>query len=452
MLFRSNPGWYYVSAANGYCGKMDSVFVEFDVPVIANYQPSPASGCNPVTVEFNNSSTVTSNFYWDFGNGTIDSLTFEPSVTYNNPGQYATSLVIFDTVCNEADTFNVLISVFPSVSFSLPNSLYLCVDSSQILFPSAITGNANSFIWSSNPAFTDTLNTPLADSSLEVLVPTNQTLYLMATNGNCSYVDSIEITVFSDAISIVGPDSVCLNVPELYSAQNASQEVFTYQWSPATIIQGASNQSSVTVNPSISQYLYLEATSPNGCIVNDSIYMNVSYINPAAVVASAAPGIVNPGTTVTLSGQPSGYASYLWVPSAPVLNPNAQNTQATVDESTIFTLYVSDGVCTVSDTAEVKVYEIICDLPYVYVPNAFSPNNDGNNDILYVRGLFVEKMIFRVFDRWGEMVFESTDVNQGWNGIFKDKKCDPDVYDYYLQVTCYGGLEKITKGNVTLMK
>jgi len=204
--------------------------------------------------------------------------------------------------------------------------------------------------------------------------------------------------------------------------------------------------------PPQAQYLYLEATSPNGCIVEDSIYVSVSYINPALVTATASPPVVNPGTSVTLTGTPSGLPIYQWVPALPVLNPNAQNTEAVVDETTVFTLLVSDGVCTVSDTTEVKVYEIICDGPYVYVPNAFSPNNDGNNDVLYVRGLFVEKMVFRVFDRWGEMVFESTDVNFGWDGRFKGRKLDPDVYDYYLQVTCYGGLENILKGNVTLMK
>jgi gliding motility-associated-like protein len=88
----------------------------------------------------------------------------------------------------------------------------------------------------------------------------------------------------------------------------------------------------------------------------------------------------------------------------------------------------------------------------IYVPNAFTPNGDNNNDVLYVRGIWIEKMIFRVFDRWGEMVFESTDPNFGWDGIFRGKKLDPDVYDYYLDVTCIGGLQSITKGNVTLMK
>jgi gliding motility-associated-like protein len=452
LVTSNTPGWYYASASNGYCSKTDSIFVEFGVPVVAAYQPSPQNGCSPVTIDFNNSSSATTNFYWDFGNGTVDSVNFEPQVTYVQPGQYITELIVLDTVCNASDTSTVVITVYPNVSFNLPNNIYLCTDTSLVLIPSNILGGANNFIWSSSNQFSDTLNATVADSSLELLVPTNAVFYLSADNGNCFYSDSIEIQVFSESISISGPDSVCLNSPTLYTAVNSSQESFTYQWSPANIIQGPSNQASVSITPSANQYLYLQATSSNGCVVEDSMFVFVSYINPSLVQASVDPPIVNPGSTVTLTGSPSGFPFYQWVPSTGVLNPNAQTTEATVDESTVFTLIVSDGVCSVSDTAEVKVYEIICELPYVFVPNAFSPNNDGNNDVLYVRGLFVEKMLFRVFDRWGEMVFESTDVNYGWNGIFQGRKLDPDVYDYYLQVTCYGGLEKITKGNVTLMK
>lgn len=452
LVTSANPGWYYASANNGYCAKTDSVYVEFGVPVVSSYQPSPESGCSPVTIQFNNSSTSTSNFYWDFGNGTIDSVNFEPQVTYVQPGQYVTELIVLDTTCNASDTSSVLITVFPSVSFNLPNSLFLCTDSSLTLAPSNLIGGANQFVWSSTNLFNDTLNISVADSSLEILVPDNDSYYLFATNGQCDYEDSIQISVFSESILIAGPDSVCLNSPTLYTAVNNSQTQFSYLWSPSNIIQGPANQASVTISPSSAQYLFLQATSANGCTVEDSAYVFVSFINPGLVQASVNPPIVNPGSTVALSGNPSGYPFYQWSPTTGVANPNAQNTEATVDQTTVFTLTVSDGVCSVSDTAEVKVYEIICELPYVFVPNAFSPNNDGYNDVLYVRGLFVEKMIFRVFDRWGELVFESTDVNFGWDGIFQGRKLDPDVYDYYLQVTCYGGLEKITKGNVTLMK
>jgi gliding motility-associated-like protein len=233
---------------------------------------------------------------------------------------------------------------------------------------------------------------------------------------------------------------------------NTGQELFTYEWSPLSIILNPSNSNQVYVQPLTSQYIYVEATSANNCVVNDSVFVNVFYLDPSSVIASAQPTLVVPGSQVLLSGLPSGMATYSWTPTAGLNTPTLQNTFATVQQTTIFTLTVSDGVCFISDTTEVKVYEIICDHPYVFVPNAFSPNGDGNNDILFVRGLWVEKVIFRVFDRWGELVFESDQIANGWDGTFQGRKLDPDVYDYYLDVTCIGGLKSISKGNVTLMK
>lgn len=452
LITSANPGWYYISVSNGVCSRIDSVFVEFDVPIEASYQPSIGSGCNPITVTFNNSSTMTSNYYWDFGNGQIDSVNFEPTIVYDQPGQYQTQLIIFDSLCNGFDTAIYTINVFPSVSFDLDASLFLCTDSTLILAPNSTQGPIDYFQWSSNSNFSDTLNVNLQDSSLNLLVPLAQTYYLLAGNANCTYEDSITLTIFSEAITIQGLDSICMNSNTVLSALNSSSEPFSYVWSPNSVIQGSNNQNQVSVMPLSSQYIYLSATSANGCSVQDSIYMFVSYINPNTVIASASPTLVLPGTTVNLYGTPSGYASYIWLPSGPPITPYAQNSLAVMQETTVFTLFVSDGVCSESDTTEVKVYEIICDLPYVYVPNAFSPNNDQNNDILFVRGMFVDSLIFRVFDRWGEMVFETTDVSIGWDGTYKGRKLDPDVYDYYLQVTCIGGLEKIAKGNVTLMK
>ena len=186
--------------------------------------------------------------------------------------------------------------------------------------------------------------------------------------------------------------------------------------------------------------------------MDDSIFVNVSTIDPSLVIASASQYIAAAGSTITLFGSPSGLDSYTWSPTAGVSDPAMQQTNAVVNETTIFTLTVSEGACTRSDTTEVKVYEIICEDPYVFIPNAFTPNGDLENDVLYVRGIWIEKMIFRIFDRWGEMVFESTDSTIGWDGTFRGRKLDPDVYDFYLDVTCIGGLQSITKGNVTLMK
>ncbi|HNR86697.1 MAG TPA: gliding motility-associated C-terminal domain-containing protein, partial [Taishania sp.] len=105
-----------------------------------------------------------------------------------------------------------------------------------------------------------------------------------------------------------------------------------------------------------------------------------------------------------------------------------------------------------SDTVWVKAYPFVCAEPFVFVPNAFTPNNDGENDILYVYGAMVKGILFRIYDRWGELVFETTDRHVGWNGVFRGKQLDPDVYDYYLEVDCIDGGSNIIKGNITLMR
>ena len=106
----------------------------------------------------------------------------------------------------------------------------------------------------------------------------------------------------------------------------------------------------------------------------------------------------------------------------------------------------------VNDTILIKVIPWNCDFPYVFVPNAFSPNNDGENDVLYVRGHPIKSIEFRVFNRWGEMVFESRDISIGWDGTYKGKLVNPDVFDYYLNVECVGDEHKQLQGNVTVLR
>lgn len=447
----TNPGMYYVEVGNALCSRLDSVFIAFDIPIVADFVPSFGEGCEPLTVNFDNSSTITSNFYWDFGNGVLDSLTYNPSVTYTQAGTYVVTLIVMDTACAGIDTSSVTITVSPSVAVSLADVIYLC-NSDAINLQPLVSGGASYFIWSTNNQFTDTLNTSILDTSLNLINPQPGFYFFQVGNDNCVEVDSISIVIFSSELDLIASTSVCLGDSLLATVVNSGSESFTYEWSPLAIVLNPSNSNQVYVQPPVSQYVYVEATSPNNCIVNDSVFITVFYLDPASVSASAQPNLVIPGATVSLVGQPNGMVTYAWTPSNGLTNPSSQNTNATPQESTIYTLTVSDGVCSVSDTTEVKVYEIICDEPYVFVPNAFSPNGDGNNDVLYVRGLWVEKVIFRIFDRWGELVFESEQLSTGWNGTFQGRKLEPDVYDYYLDVTCVGGLKSISKGNVTLMK
>ncbi|MFM7815328.1 MAG: gliding motility-associated C-terminal domain-containing protein [Flavobacteriales bacterium] len=99
-----------------------------------------------------------------------------------------------------------------------------------------------------------------------------------------------------------------------------------------------------------------------------------------------------------------------------------------------------------------RVLDFVCGPPNIYVPNAFTPNGDGENDRLFVRANLVTDIHFAIYDRWGELVFETTKLDVGWNGEFKGEALDPDVYVYYLKATCAGGQSYYTQGNVTLIR
>jgi gliding motility-associated-like protein len=446
----TNPGSYFVQVSNGYCTTSDSTLVIFDAPSQAGFIPSDTIGCAPFTINFENTSTFTDYFLWNFGNGQVDSTNFEPNVTYSNPGNYTISFLIADPDCPTSDTAFYAIEIFPSVTSDLVDNISLC-DTTPVLLVANTNGLGNSFIWSTNSIFSDTLNATLVDSTLYLTAPENGYYYFTATNGVCSVIDSVAIEYTTISFDVIADDSICVNENSLVTTINQNPSVtLDYNWEPSTVVV-STNLNEALVNPTFSQYIFVTANA-NGCSVEDSVFISVSSIDPSLVVASASQNVVASGTTVTLYGLPSGMDSYSWTPTNGLANPNMMETNALVNETTIFTLTVTDGPCSSSDTTEVKVYEIICDDPYVFIPNAFSPNVDGENDVLYVRGIYIEKMIFRVFDRWGEMVFESTDPLVGWDGTFRGKKLDPDVYDYYLDVTCIGGLKSISKGNVTLMK
>ncbi len=446
----TTSGTYYIQATNGLCSDTASATITFNSPSQASFTPNQPLGCGPLTVTFDNASVQTQSFLWDFGNGQVDSVNFEPSVTYTNPGQYEVSLSIFDPTCPAADTAIFTITVLPQEVVDLSDTVSLC-SIIPVTFDPNTSSTSTSFVWSLTSTFTDTLNTNTAVDTLMLQAPQAGYYYLNVSNGFCSTQDSVFVNFISIEIDMLAEDSICSGENGTVSVLNLQPSVnLSYNWSPSSII--VTNQgSSVEISPTFSQYMYVTA-SGNGCLVEDSIFINVSSIDPATVIASASDYVVAPGTVVTLFGEPSGLSSYLWTPSDLVISPNSQQTDATINEDIIFTLTVSDGICSRQDTVEIKVYEIICEDPYVFIPNAFSPNGDNENDVLYVRGIWIEKMIFRIFDRWGELVFESTDVANGWDGSFRGKMLDPDVYDFYLDVTCVGGLKSITKGNVTLMK
>jgi gliding motility-associated-like protein len=144
---------------------------------------------------------------------------------------------------------------------------------------------------------------------------------------------------------------------------------------------------------------------------------------------------------------------YSWAPSSSLDNPATPDPIASPLITTTYILTISDGSgCEYLDTITIYVIDVICEEPYVFLPNAFSPNNDNQNDILYVRTTFAESVFLEIYDRWGEKLFETNSSDIGWDGKYKGKYCNPGVYVYVLEVVCFNKQHFRKKGNITLIR
>ena len=118
----------------------------------------------------------------------------------------------------------------------------------------------------------------------------------------------------------------------------------------------------------------------------------------------------------------------------------------------IYTVIVGDSNgCTNSYNVSVEDFELDCEY-HIYLPNVFSPNGDNENDILFVRGEGIETVKLIIYNRWGNKVFESTDITQGWDGTYRGQEQGSAVFVYYIEATFVNGATAKEKGNVSIVK
>ena len=450
-----NPG---VWSNNNLSSNCNNVVFKFDFEIRPKSRFTTASlvVCknHPLAIQMTDSIKNSDTFLWDFGNGNTNITDKKPYAIYLDTGVFRIKLFVTDSVCLLVDSMFIDIKVIDDIKLQLiPSQFEICKPIQSILVANSF-GTADYFIWSTNKNFTDTLNISVSDSTYSTLISHSGYLYVKAGNSSCFKTDSLLINVISSNISLSGDTKICKKDISEISIENSTPSIsFNYVWLPSNIISSNITNNKIKVSPDSTQYLYLLADNNLGCSFKDSILIQVSDIDSTFYTIISSEIFVPRAETISLSVTPSSNGfTYAWTPSSVVQNPTYQQTTAKLNETTLFKLSVTDGICTKYDSVLVKVFPYVCDDPSVFIPNAFSPNGDGNNDVLVVRGKMIKEMTFRVFDRWGELIFETHERGIGWDGTYKGKKLDPDVYDYYLKVTCIDDIESIVKGNVTLLK
>jgi gliding motility-associated-like protein len=143
--------------------------------------------------------------------------------------------------------------------------------------------------------------------------------------------------------------------------------------------------------------------------------------------------------------------SYHWTPSEGLSDSTILTPVAMPLKTTDYILTAIDGNgCIARDT--VRIVVIVKNL--LLVPNAFSPNQDGRNDLFrIIRHLNIKKLIeFKVFNRWGQLLWETTDINAGWDGTYKGEPQPVEVYQYYIKALNWDGEYIIKKDNLSLVR
>ncbi len=214
---------------------------------------------------------------------------------------------------------------------------------------------------------------------------------------------------------------------------------FIYSWNPTW-------GTSATVNGLAEGNYTVTVIDSRGCSGTQTITVT-GYPDPLAN-ANAIFNTVTLGSSSQLSA--SGGGTYTWFPSDGLNCTSCPDPIATPAVTTTYCVMVKD-VNGCRDTACTTIHvEIPCG--DIFIPNAFSPNDDGQNDIACVLGNCVERMYFVIYDRWGEKVFETSDQKNYWDGKYKGKMMNTAVFVYFLDATLENGAHVFKKGNISLLR
>jgi len=304
-----------------------------------------------------------------------------------------------------------------------------------------VTGGSASYTYSwSNGASSVTSGTQSTISNQQ-----SGTYYVTITDANgCTSQSSIALTQPAPIlVTAVGHSSSCGGTGGIANAvAGGGSASYFYTWST-----GASAQTITGLAPG--DYT-VSVTDSKGC-TSSSVATVISNGLPVASAATAD-SIITEGSTTLILG--SGGSTYTWTPATTLNCSNCENPVASPSVTTTYKLYVSnsDG-CIDSTYITIYVKKACSDESDVYIANVFSPNGDGKNDVLNIEGSGLTNIYWAIYDRWGNLIFDTSDPTQGWDGTKSGRAMETATYVYYVKGICKKtNTNVMLKGNVSLMK
>ncbi len=344
------------------------------------------------------------------------------SVTPSSTSTY--SVTATDNIgCNGTATYTVTVLPKPTATISGTNSI--CTGQST-----ALTSNGgDTYFWSTGESTVSVNVTPAIGNTTYSVIATS-------TNG-CTDTATRTVTVNQYPVaSILGGVSDTTICSGKNIALNASGNG-TYTWN--------TNENTSFINASpISSTTYSVVVDNNGC--KDTASVNI-IVKPSPTANAGEDIALSCGSSAQLNA--TGIGTYSWIPTEGLSCSNCPNPIVTPSTTIQYCATITSlNGCSNTDCMIVKT-----DVEFT-IPNAFSPNNDGHNDLFLIRGWdnCIKEFSFVIYDRWGEKVFETNNLNMGWDGTYNGKLMDSAVFVYYVTATLNNG-EKITKkGNISFIR
>ncbi|MEL6864893.1 MAG: gliding motility-associated C-terminal domain-containing protein [Bacteroidota bacterium] len=459
MVSPSTSSFYTVQLTDDDgCIATDSLFVEVNPQPIAE-AGTDTTYCDNSTAQLQADFDPANDYEWSPANALSNPMIYNPTIANGQSGWYVLTVTNAFS-CTAIDSVNVAFSVPPVLSLSGGSSI--CPGE----FATLEASGAATYNWSPATGL-DCTTCPIVQAS-----PSEDTWYVVTGTDalGCSSVDSVLVSISgallaTDALSICEGESTSIFGNTISEAGLYCDTTITAAGCDSIIcidlsLVGAVNtesQLSLCIGDTveIAGELYTEAgfycdtlIAFNGC---DSIHcVLVEEVDLPMPIVEESYTILQ-GQSVQLD-LPDGF-DYLWSPETGLSCSDCAKPIASPTEDISYEVTVIDeNGCLADIRVSITVEIPICEPPHIFIPTAFTPNDDGENDFIQVFGNPIDELYLAIYNRWGQKVFETRDVDGRWDGTFEGQKLNTDVFGYYLEVLCIDGQEYFAKGNITLIR
>lgn len=444
---------YIVLDSSQICKPLDTAEITiYVVSLEAGFVPSDTGGCIPLGVQFNNVTNIpAANYLWDFGDGgsSTDSTPFH---TFTYVDTFEVVLVVTDSsICNFSDTFRSEIKTRDDFVIAAFNQTILqdCDSVLEVDF-SNLSQFASEYRWDFGDGTTSIQTNP---SHTYTLPGTYQVRLIAIDTNRCHPFDTAFTTLrlkpntrFDFEIEEVACDGDLIRVVNRGNL-NAS---YTWDFGDGTILTGPTPSHRYSQEGQYTITVYLEDTST--CNVFDTASAQIQVYSHPISGFSTDTNYYEWSEPVAFFNESSNYERLVWY--------FGDGDSLAGVEDPVHQYFVIGDVqpCIITYNSPANCADTFCiDLEIWFeaalgVPNAFSPNDDGVNDVHFVEGKGITSMDIKIFNRWGQMVFRSTDQKIGWDGRFNGKDQEVEVYVYTINVEFVDGTTMNRTGNITLLR